>query len=227
MHRDLHCPLCGAGSGPFHQDHKRRYLRCERCFLVFVPPEFHLPAEAEKAEYDLHENRIDDPRYRAFLGRLATPLLALLTPGSRGLEFGCGPGPALAAMLREAGHQLALYDPFYYPDVCVLQPGYDFITATEVVEHLHQPGVELERLWGLLAPGGLLGVMTKLVTDPEAFAGWHYKNDVTHVCFFSRETWTWWGRGRGAEPGFEAADVILLRKPCEHRPLPLNPPAAG
>lgn len=217
MHGHLHCPLCGAGGYLFHEDRRRHYGRCERCLLVFVPPQFHLSLDDEKAEYDLHQNRVDDPHYRAFLARLATPLLAGLAPGSQGLDFGCGPGPALAAMLREAGHRMSLYDPFYAPAEAVLRPGYDFITATEVVEHLRAPAGELDRLWRLLVPGGVMGIMTKLVTDAEAFAGWHYKNDPTHVCFFSRSTWQWWAQTRGSRPVFEGTDVILLRKPVGPR----------
>lgn len=180
--------------------------------LVFVPPAWYLDAAAERAEYALHRNSIDDPGYRRFLARLAEPLVARLPAAANGLDFGCGPGPALACMLREQGMQVAVYDPFFFPAREVLDGRYDFITATEVVEHLHRPGEELQRLWQLLRPGGLLGVMTKLVLDREAFARWHYKNDPTHVCFFSRQTWRWWARQQGAELTFIGADVILLHR---------------
>ena len=214
MEADACCPLCAAPQARyFHRDRLREYLRCRRCQLVFVPPRFYLCRAAEKAEYDRHDNRVDDPGYRRFLARLAQPLSALLSPGATGLDFGCGPGPALAAMLREAGYRVSLYDSFFYPDSAVLQAGYDFITATEVVEHLHRPGVELERLWSLLRPGGTLGIMTKLVLDVEAFAGWHYKNDPTHVCFFSVTTWQWWARQQGAALDLQGSDVILLQRP--------------
>jgi 2-polyprenyl-3-methyl-5-hydroxy-6-metoxy-1,4-benzoquinol methylase len=178
---------------------------------VFVPSTYYLDRAAERAEYDLHRNTVDDPGYRAFLSRLALPLIACLAPGSSGLDFGCGPGPALAAMLREAGHRVSLYDSFYQPERSVLDLRYDFICATEVVEHLHQPGAELSRLWSLLKPGGVLGIMTKLVRGREAFAGWHYKNDPTHVCFFSEQTWHWWAREHGARLEIIGADVILLQ----------------
>ena len=59
---------------------------------------------------------MNDAGYRRFLSKLADPLMARLAPGARGLDYGCGPGPALAAMLREAGHEVALYDPFFAPD---------------------------------------------------------------------------------------------------------------
>jgi SAM-dependent methyltransferase len=178
-----------------------------------VPPRFYLDRESERREYDLHRNDVDDPGYRRFLSRLADPLAERLAPGASGLDFGCGPGPALANMLEGAGHRVALYDSFYRPNPGVLENRYDFICATEVVEHLHRPGEILGLLWSLLRGGGWLGVMTKLVLDADAFSRWHYKNDPTHVCFFSETTWRWWARERGALLELPAPDVILLGKP--------------
>ncbi len=210
---ETHCPLCkGTQLSPYATDKRRRYLCCDHCALVFVPPACFLGREAERAEYDLHQNDIHDPGYRAFLSRLAQPLSERLAPGARGLDFGCGPGPALAQILRQGGFQVALYDSFYLPDTSVLDAQYDFICATEVVEHLHRPGLELARLWTLLRPGGWLGVMTKLVRDKAAFARWHYKNDPTHVCFFSVDTWRWWAQQHGASLTIIGADVILLHR---------------
>ncbi len=207
------CPLCESASVyHFAEDKRRPYLRCEVCALVFVPSGFHLSAALEKAEYDLHQNRVDDAGYRGFLSRLAEPMLARLQPASRGLDFGCGPGPALAAMLGEAGHPISLYDPFYFADRDVLGRTYQFVTATEVLEHLHHPGAELDLLWSMLEPLGWLGVMTKLVIDAQAFEKWHYKNDPTHVCFFSRETFSWWASRYEAELEFVGSDVIFLRR---------------
>lgn len=209
------CPLCrGRDTRPYHRDRKRRYLACAACELVFVPPAEHLPAADEKAYYDLHENTVDDPGYRRFLGRLFEPMTARLTPGGSGLDFGCGPGPALAAMFREAGFDMALFDPFYAPDDEVLKRHYDFVTASEVVEHLSRPREELDRLWACLEPGGWLGIMTKRVIDAEAFAGWHYITDPTHVCFFSESTFRWLGKRWNTEPDFTGRDVVLFRRPA-------------
>jgi 2-polyprenyl-3-methyl-5-hydroxy-6-metoxy-1,4-benzoquinol methylase len=66
-------------------------------------------------------------------------------------------------MLAEAGFEMSLYDPQFAPDRSVLTREGDFITATEVLEHLHRPAAELERLWSLLRPGGWLAVMTRRV----------------------------------------------------------------
>ena len=210
---ELHCPLCGGENILYYgRDQRRDYLACGRCALVFVPPVWHLSRDAERAEYDLHQNHVDDPGYRGFLSRLSQPLMERLSPGARGLDFGCGPGPALATMLREAGCEVALYDSFFAPDQTVLSASYDFICATEVVGHLHYPGREMCRLWSLLRPGGWMGIMTKLVLDRAAFEHWHYKNDPTHVCFFSKDTWHSWARHHGANLDIIGADVVLLQR---------------
>lgn len=210
---DHRCPLCrSAGGSLFHRDERRTYWRCADCLLVFVPPEFFLSAEEERAHYDWHENDPRDARYRAFLSRLFDPLVAQLNPGSIGLDFGSGPGPTLSVMLAEAGHQVALYDPFYAPDPGVFDRSYDFITASEVVEHLHQPQRELDRLWGCLKPGGTLGVMTKLVRDQAAFRSWHYIHDPTHVCFYSEPTLQWLADSWQAELARIGDDVALFSK---------------
>ncbi|NIC37488.1 class I SAM-dependent methyltransferase [Halomonas desiderata] len=207
------CPLCASPhSRHFHRDARRDYYRCENCRLAFVPPEQRLSPEQERAVYDQHENRPDDPGYRRFLSRLFEPLQHRLAPGASGLDFGAGPGPTLSLMFEEAGHPMSIYDPFYAPDAGVLERRYDFITATEVVEHLFAPGRELARLAALLPPGGWLGLMTKRVTGEEAFARWHYILDPTHVCFFSEASFECLAEHLGMSVEFPGADVALLQK---------------
>lgn len=139
------------------------------------------------------------------------PLLPLLMPGSRGLDYGCGPGPALAAMLTEAGHEVALFDPAYESDVSVLENGrYDFITCTEVVEHFHAPGVEFERLASMLTSGGVLAVMTAFNPGRDAFPSWHYPRDPTHVIFYREETFYWLAQHLGMAVDFPGRDVVIL-----------------
>ena len=207
------CPLCGgASSAPFHADAGRPYLRCGRCRLVFVPAAYWLEREAEKAVYDLHENDPADPGYRRFLARLSRPLTQRLPAGSRGLDFGCGPGPTPSRMLAEAGHRMAIYDPLYHDHRAVLARTYDFITATEVAEHLRDPGGVFGQLFAMLRPGGWLGLMTKRVKDREAFARWHYIRDPTHICFYSRDTFGYLARRFNAAVEFIGRDVTLLQK---------------
>ena len=179
---------------------------------MFVPPPYFISPEEEKALYDQHHNSPEDQEYRRFLSRLFLPMHDLLGPRKCGLDFGSGPGPTLSVMFTEAGYSMKTYDHFYAHDPEVLRTSYDFITATEVVEHLHNPGKVLLQLWSLLKPSGYLGLMTKLIKDQKAFETWHYKNDPTHVCFFSRLTFEWLATQWQARLQFIGKDVILLRK---------------
>lgn len=207
------CSLCASPEvADYHRDQRRSYLHCLCCQLVFVPQQFHLSNDQEKAEYDLHENDPQDLGYRNFLNRIAEPLLEKLKPQSQGLDFGSGPGPCLSLMLEEHGHSVALYDLFYANHPALLESQYDFITATEVVEHLANPLFELDRLWGLLRSGGQLAIMTKLVASPEKFANWHYKSDPTHISFFSVATFEYLGQRWGRAPEFIGADIIIFQK---------------
>ena len=214
------CPLCAATDiSPYHSDKTRDYVRCGTCDLVFVPRAQHLSHEAEKAEYDLHNNQVDDPGYRKFLSRMFEPMCERISAGSIGLEFGCGPGPALASMFSEAGHDMSVFDLYYAPNAAVFEQAYDFITATEVVEHLAKPRRELDLLWTVLKPGGWLGLMTKRVSTLEAFKDWHYITDPTHICFFSDATFAWLAERWGANLVVIGKDVVLIEK---GEPSPIN-----
>lgn len=176
-----------------------------------MPPDQYLSASEEKTEYDKHQNDVADEGYRRFLSHLAAPLMAEMPPASRVLEFGCGPGPALADMLQSAGHHVTLYDAFYYPDASALQSAsFDVVTATEVIEHLHHPDQVIAAWFDYLAPGGRIGIMTKTVIDAQRFAQWHYKNDPTHVCFYSAETFDYIAKTHGATWRAVANDAFIF-----------------
>ncbi len=180
--------------------------------MVFVPESFRLSADQEKQEYDLHQNAFEDEGYRDFLSRAMTPVLQKVTPPASGLDFGCGPGPVLAAMLKEKGFEVSIYDPFYAPETQVLSKTYDFVTCTEVIEHVHEPYQTFPVLVDLLKPGAVLVIMTKRVIGEEAFGQWHYKNDQTHVCFYSEQTFQWLADHYHLDCEFETNDVVVLRK---------------
>src|SRR5690606_18059028 len=101
------CPLCAEPQTlAFHRDQRRPYRRCSRCLLVFVPVAHHLSPEEERGHYLNHENSPDDTAYRRFLARLEGPLSRRLSRPCTGLDFGCGPGPTLSAVLEERGHDV-------------------------------------------------------------------------------------------------------------------------
>ncbi len=107
---------------------------------------------------------------------------------------------------------MQIYDRFYAHHECVFEQQYDFITATEVVEHLHHPFAELQRLWHTLKAGGYLGIMTSRYDTIEDFNSWHYKLDPTHVLFFSTESFLWLSRQWQATLEVIDNDIVILYK---------------
>jgi len=211
--RSLTCPVCENGElGRFQQVRGTLYHRCPVCEATVMDARHWLTPEQERAVYDLHDNDPDDPGYRRFLSKLTTPLLDRLPDGAHGLDFGCGPGPALARMMEEAGMTVSLYDPFFYPEPAPLEQRYDFVTCTEVVEHLHRSGAVFRQLDRLIKPGGWLGVMTCFQTEDSKFANWHYRRDPTHVVFYRKETMAWLAEKLGWTMEAPVKDVVLFRK---------------
>ncbi|SIQ75308.1 2-polyprenyl-3-methyl-5-hydroxy-6-metoxy-1,4-benzoquinol methylase [Alkalispirochaeta americana] len=217
------CPVCEATSAePFMTLPPRHYWRCLQCRATFLDPSQLPSAEEELHRYNLHNNDPADPRYRAFLHRLADPVLDALNQGvkeeerpfsAQGLDYGSGPAPVLAEILSEAGHQVACYDPFYAPDPTPLEGSYSFITCCETAEHFHTPAREFSRFARLLLPGGLLGIMTEFQDDDDRFARWYYRLDPTHVVFYREETFRYLAGQYGWEVRIPRKNVALFRRP--------------
>jgi SAM-dependent methyltransferase len=178
-------------------------------------------AAAEAARYATHRNDPADPGYRAFLDRLAVPLVERLPPGAEGLDVGSGPGPTLSVMLAERGFPTEIWDPFFAPDETPLARTWDFVTCTETVEHFHDPEASWARLFDVVAPGGWLAVMTEPFDEvgegeeaESALSAWWYARDPTHVALHRARTLDRVGARWGAtEVVHPSRTVVLYRLP--------------
>jgi SAM-dependent methyltransferase len=186
------CTLCGNPQPESYLvEANRRYHRCATCSLIFLDPSDHLRPLEEVLRYLEHDNRGDDPAYVAFLRRLTDWVENFTAAGSRGLDYGCGPAPVLGEILTSSGRPTASYDPLFRPDESLLSASYDFVTCCEVVEHAHDPALLFETLRALVAPRGLLAVMTRMPGYEAPFERWWYRRDPTHVAFYPPETMHW------------------------------------
>ncbi len=206
------CPLCTADAvRAYVSAGGRDYLICEHCALVWLEPAQRPDRDEERAEYLLHENDPSDAGYRRHLAKLTGRMLPHLSPGERGLDFGCGPGPAISVMLGEEGLNVANYDPFFADDRAALLRRYDFVCSTEVVEHFHNPRTSFDQLARLVKPGGVLGLMTRLRTTDIDFAEWFYIRERSHVAFYAPETMQWIARQYGWMLDIHLPDVVIFR----------------
>jgi len=205
------CPLCkGSNHHLFTKGENREYHHCNECDLVFVPSSFFVSTNEEKAKYDNHKNTPQDQGYCNFLNRLLTPLSSHLKEGDYGLDFGSGPGPTLSILMKEHGYKMDIYDIFYHDDKTVFNKTYDFITSTEVIEHLHNPLSEIKKLWKCLKHDGVLGLMTAFRVDD--FENWYYKRDLTHINFWTPKTFEWLANHLNASLDIPESGVVILKK---------------
>lgn len=166
----------------------REYHLCKNCDLIFVPPEQHLILQDQKPFYDTHENGPQQKGYVEFLSQLAKPFITHLNQNDRGLDFGCGPGPTLYLIFQQKGFAVENYDPLYKKQDHLLKKSYDFITCTEVIEHLSTPKVTFCQFQKLLKKKAKLGIMTQFYNPDFDFEDWWYHRDPTHICFYQKKT---------------------------------------
>ena len=185
----MNCLICNKPSAlRFLTVDDKTYWKCEQCLLVFLDPKFRLSPSEERFRYQQHNNDIHDEYYRLFLSKLFNPIKENLKSGVRGLDFGCGPGPALVEMFKEENFQMDLYDPFFFKDDLVFSKAYEFIVCTEAVEHFFEPAKEFKNIDRMLIKGGCFGLMTTFLDDEKGFGQWYYRKDPTHVAFYRPKT---------------------------------------
>ncbi len=134
-----------------------------------------------------------------------------LSENLEALDFGCGPGPALDGILKQQGFTVDRYDPFYFPDTSLLKKKFDFVTATEVMEHVFNPREVFCMFQDLIRPGGYLGIMTHVLEEKIDFATWWYPRDPTHVSFYSPKTLEWIAAWLGWTIEFTTERVVIFK----------------
>lgn len=139
------------------------------------------------------------------------PLLSHLPVRGKGLDFGSGPGPTLSVMFEELEYEMSIYDPFFAPTPEVLSDSYDFITCTEVVEHLYNPAKSFQLFDAILKSGGHLGIMTEELEERN-FKTWYYRTDPTHVAFYSKKTFEWISKAYGWALEYPRKNIFIFRK---------------
>jgi len=165
---------------------KSAYQVCTSCETVVLDKHLLLNAKEEKTRYDLHSDDSTNEGYRKFVSPVVNSVFDTFRNTDKGLDYGCGNSRIVQKMLLEKEYTCEGYDPFYFPNIEILQENtYHYITCCEVIEHFYKPYEEFKKLHQLLKPNGKLILKTNLLTPEIDFIKWWYKNDPTHVCFYS------------------------------------------
>jgi len=137
------CNLCGSENVTLVGNDRRRFFYlCGNCALVFVPKEYWLSVDDERARYDLHDNNLNNDGYVTFLShivdvvtRVAGNILPragigqrpvdvcrpekhqtannIVKAGAKVLDFGCGKEAVVCRLLKDRGIDCYGYDPIY------------------------------------------------------------------------------------------------------------------
>jgi len=206
------CPLCETSSIYYATFKERHYLKCINCFSLFLSEDCRLNESDEKNRYLEHDNDINDEGYRKFVSPLTNHVLKKYKMDSLGLDYGAGTGPVISTVLNESGYSINGYDPYFSPDETVLNQKYDYITCCEVIEHFYYPKKEFIKLKNLLKDNGELICKTDLYDETIDFNNWYYKNDPTHVFFYSINTFKWIQKNIGFNKVSIEGRVVIFEK---------------
>jgi len=182
------CPLCNSEGNSFY---KQQFYKCSWCKSVFRSKEYFACSKSEKTRYESHNNNINDLGYQDFVSPIVKSVLENHCKSEDWLDFWAGTGPVISHLLQKKWYIPHLYDPFFHNYPKLLNKKYDYIIACEVIEHFYRPQKEFQLLYNLLKPKGKLYIMTDMYDPERDFEDWYYKNDVTHVFFYSKEAFQW------------------------------------
>jgi SAM-dependent methyltransferase len=182
----MKCKICNTSVEAFEDTElKKTFFYCSACELIFLGKNFYVTQKKEKDQYDHHNNSLENDGYVKMFNDFLDYTLEGQEVKSV-LDFGSGPTPVLAELLKRRDLEVEHFDKFYQPKKVYENKSYDLITSTEVFEHLENPKEILNLLSNHLNPNGIISLMTLFHTNnQEDFLKWWYRRDPTHITFFT------------------------------------------
>ncbi|MDK9717031.1 MAG: tetratricopeptide repeat protein [Trichlorobacter sp.] len=185
------CRLCGSVAVRCYADQRSFYF-CSHCGLISTVCPLS-DAEMETHYRGQHDTEFDHSGYANSILELTKGYASV----SRILDYGSGSG-RLAKAFRTMGYEVDCYEPMDDGsfDASSFAGGYDLVVANEVLEHISDVLGVLDNLYNACRLGGVVFIATlttdKIVNNSEQFADlfrrWWYKDDLTHVSFFCRNS---------------------------------------
>lgn len=209
------CLICGSETTDIIDSQIRvTHSHCDNCGFIYKNKEFHLSLDVEHDNYKMHNNTFESKGYVQIFVDLVNDYIKPLNIKGKVLEFGSGPGPVLKELLIREGYDVFDFDPFFNNNLTYLKNKYQLITSTEVVEHFVEPLKEFEHLSNLLEKGGYLLLMTRLRTmDSNEFLNWWYRRDLTHISFYTLDTFKEIGKRNNLElVKSNNVNIIIFKK---------------
>jgi len=187
----IKCKVCGSDTISYiHPKFHTLYHECQECEFIFKDEKHYISKKEELKKYDEHHNSLDNIGYVNYLTDFIETAVVPFIKKGEALDFGSGPSPVLAHILKNNyKFDVDIFDLYYAIDKVYVNKSYDLITSTEVIEHLNNPLETFELFNKHLKPNGILSIMTLFhPKNRDLFFDWHYIRDDTHVSFFTTKT---------------------------------------
>ncbi len=183
----MRCKVCHSSVAHF-DDEQMDCLsyHCLKCEVIFKDPSSHVSSELEQQQYAQHNNSLENSGYVQMFESFLE-FVELKDSVQRVLDFGSGPTPVFATILRRRGLEVEIYDKYYATNP--IEGVFDLIVSTEVFEHLDDPVGVLKRLKSHLGADARVAIMTQFHKGTKEFyLDWWYRRDPTHITFFTPKT---------------------------------------
>ena len=211
------CKICQSSvSSMVDEKKKLTYYRCVECGFISLDDRDMVDKVVEKKHYEKHNNTLKCTGYVEMFEKFIDEALSPYVDNIKiVLDFGCGEGDVLGHILKEKGLEVDSYDIYFYPKKIYENKQYDLITSTEVFEHLQDPQKILKTLVNLLNTDGYIILMTKFPPkDDKVFLAWWYRRDITHISFFTPQSFEIMAETLGLKVLKTINDNIVVFQKC-------------
>lgn len=187
------CKICGSEDLRIIIKKTKRnsynYFVCNNCDAIFIDENNILLEDSEVERYKVHNNSYNDKSYRDYFHNFICYIDEFIDKRAKILDFGSGPEPVLAKVLKEYNFDIDIYDKFFHKNDSFKNKFYDVVISTEVFEHLKNPLEVFNLLISRLNQNGYLIIMTNFhPKNEDDFLNWWYVRDPTHITFYSKNT---------------------------------------
>ncbi len=232
----IDCPFCKNNHLVETTIGLKTYYQCvattdSGCGGFFLHPDYFDTPNEQKKRYSLHTNELTPENkpngYRKYLEKFISNVLQYERKKEEDgnihtlFDYGSGPSPALVMLLEELNMKFVFkndvvikhWDPFFCPDGDFFEYGADIVFCLEVIEHFEQPLDGFKGLEKACAKNGLIAIQTGLAPKSfDEFKKWWYKEDSTHVSFYTHKSIEECAKKVGLQLEGETGGIIFLRK---------------
>jgi 2-polyprenyl-3-methyl-5-hydroxy-6-metoxy-1,4-benzoquinol methylase len=185
----IYCLICKNNDVEKITINNKLYYYCKKCNFIYLQKSFIVNNVIEKNRYLMHNNNNNTGYEEMFNKFINKNIINNIPKGKKILDYGCGFNPLLSKILIKKGYNVDFYDKYFFKKKIYLANKYDLITVTEVIEHLYNPLKYFELFNKLLNNESIIAGMTLFHPDnKELFLKWWYKNDITHISFYTEKT---------------------------------------